>query len=420
MTSSLRPCQIAECKQSSLALCYCCQQNLCRFHLIQHADAINDSLTPLADKINLLLDQLVSFDPPYLKQIETWRAEAHRTVDSFCNRHRQELIDDVREQQKNELDRLRQTLVELMKEQATTQDHVESLTKSIQKIEDKLAELQCLQLNIQPLMINTNLIDVATLQKNLFPLQPVHRTFSSASSGWFPLAKNENHLIFHDKYNFCLLDKNLSIVKNLPWMTSYTNEIIDICWSSTLAQFIAVASDQILTISDSTMIVQELQIFSKKTWRRVTCTDTTLFLTENGYGTSVYVYALLPKIQFIKKWQPPETCMENEILWDVQVHDKTLGVIRYSRQSTKRYVELCSSTTFERLWSVEIDGGEKCCPMRCGEWIVCDFLNKSLIHVSNDGKILKTISYYPTAFNTIQWNDELAILTKEGIKFHKL
>ena len=88
--------------------------------MIQHAGTINDSLIPLVNKINLLIDRFLSLDPSCLKAIKTWRVEVHQIVNNFCKKRRQQLIDDVIEKQKEELDRLQIVLDELMREQTET------------------------------------------------------------------------------------------------------------------------------------------------------------------------------------------------------------------------------------------------------------------------------------------------------------
>ncbi len=64
---SSQPCEICGPKRTSRALCNCCQQYLCRDHLKEHDDLLNDQIEPLVDNINQLADQL--------KQIEDLNEE---------------------------------------------------------------------------------------------------------------------------------------------------------------------------------------------------------------------------------------------------------------------------------------------------------------------------------------------------------
>ncbi|CAF1564779.1 unnamed protein product, partial [Rotaria sordida] len=52
-----QPCAIDGCKRTSRALCHCCQQDLCIFHLNEHNDLLNSQLNPLVDEINTLGDR---------------------------------------------------------------------------------------------------------------------------------------------------------------------------------------------------------------------------------------------------------------------------------------------------------------------------------------------------------------------------
>jgi hypothetical protein len=98
----------------------CCQQYLCREHLKEHDNLINDQLPILTDQINALSDQLnnsVLLESSCLTGLNQWREDAHRAVDQCYERkHRQfeELIQGRRDKQKKELDQMRVNFTELI------------------------------------------------------------------------------------------------------------------------------------------------------------------------------------------------------------------------------------------------------------------------------------------------------------------
>jgi len=173
MASSTRPCAVNKCEISSCAVCHCCQNDLCLDHLKEHKDQLNVKLVPLANQINTFLDSLEHFTPnslPSFKILEQWRIAAHEKVDGFFERMRHELF----EQRKNKpLEKLRATrdrLDQLIRKQGATRENIDSLTNDMRLIEQEINNLQNIQIDLRPLVIDDNLI----IQSNAFSRQVLH------------------------------------------------------------------------------------------------------------------------------------------------------------------------------------------------------------------------------------------------------
>ncbi len=160
-STSSRSCSISECKHSSRALCICCNQYLCIEHLKDHSDKQNDSqLTSLTAEINILSDHFHHtslVEPYFLKTLDQWRTDSHRTIDRFYEtqrRHFEQFIQENRDKQRKEIDHLRLKILDLIREQNATQDDIQLIKDSIQLIEKDFNDLQHLQCNIRPLVID--------------------------------------------------------------------------------------------------------------------------------------------------------------------------------------------------------------------------------------------------------------------------
>ena len=70
-----------------------------------------------------------------------------------------------------------------------------------------------------------------------------------------PLSSNEIHLLIYTKENFCLINRELTIVKQIPWNNG---RVWDMCWSTTLNRFIIVAHYQICLVDPNTMDIQPI------------------------------------------------------------------------------------------------------------------------------------------------------------------
>ncbi len=242
---SQQPCAIRDCKRASRTLCHCCNQNLCRDHFNEHDDLLNSYLNPLADEINALADRLTAINIDKItnnsrQKLDQWRIDCHQIIDQFYEEKCKELHryanDNIDEQRKAIAD-LRSKMTELIEKQETTKNDINSLTSAIRTLERQLNEIEHirLQVDIRPLMIDKNLIQVVRLKKhqfNLLKLPPPHLTISRAN-GYDSLAtSSDRFLLVHNGSNLYLIDEYLSIVKQSKWSDE---GIEDMCCSSTLA-----------------------------------------------------------------------------------------------------------------------------------------------------------------------------------------
>ncbi|CAF4054579.1 unnamed protein product [Rotaria sordida] len=206
MASSSQTCAVSECKRSSRALCNCCQQYLCRDHLKQHDDLIDAQLPYLADQINALSDQFNNstlLESSGLTELNRWREDAHKTVDQFyerkCQQFRQ-VVQERQNKQRKELDRMRSNMNELVREQEATQVQINSMTESIRSFEQDINNLQHVHFNINPLVIDDNLISIPqeTTSRDLLHEPPQHQTMQSTSN---IVSNNDRHLPANQKRN---------------------------------------------------------------------------------------------------------------------------------------------------------------------------------------------------------------------------
>ncbi|CAF3889040.1 unnamed protein product [Rotaria sp. Silwood1] len=222
MTSVSRPCVFSGCKRPSRALCICCQQCLCRDHLKEHYDLVNAQLPPLAHQINALSNQFnngVLLESSELTELKQWREDAHKTVDQFYERkYRQfeQVIQERKDKQKKELDRMRSNVNELIQEQEATQDQIDIMTESIRSLERDVNNLEHVHFNINPLVIDDNLISVAqeTASRDLLLVPSMHQTMQSTPDR---VMSNDKHQVEHQKRNSCFPGK-----ENTGFKTSHT------------------------------------------------------------------------------------------------------------------------------------------------------------------------------------------------------
>jgi hypothetical protein len=149
------------CKRDVQALCYHCSKNLCRVHLMQHAQLIEEKtraeLQSLTDRFNQLSSRFnhlsISDDilNEPLTQLEIWRTEAYTKIDQIVENKRRELNDELdkyrkgflanKEEQLVKLNANKKTLAELIEESDASSKQIADLQRSVDEIETYLNAL---------------------------------------------------------------------------------------------------------------------------------------------------------------------------------------------------------------------------------------------------------------------------------------
>ena len=175
------------CKRNAQALCYHCSKNLCRIHLVQHAQLIEDitraSLNSLADKFNELSSKFdhISISDNILKkpfvQLEQWRKEAHEKIDRIVEETCQKLnseIDKYRniflkktEEQLKEMSTSKRMIAPLMQESDASAKQIADLQASIDKAEQYLNSVIKHEINV----IDKTLIWFVDIDTNFLDFQ---------------------------------------------------------------------------------------------------------------------------------------------------------------------------------------------------------------------------------------------------------
>ena len=182
MATWARSCTVTKCEISSCAVCHCCQKDLCLDHLKEHKDQLNAKLIPFTNQINTSLESLERFTPtslPSFKALEQWQITAHKTVDQFCEQIRHELFERKRNQSLGKLRATRDDLDQLIRKQGATHENINLLTNAIQLIQEEINSLQNIQINLHPLIIDTNVIlqSYSVESNNVFNTVPKDNNF---------------------------------------------------------------------------------------------------------------------------------------------------------------------------------------------------------------------------------------------------
>ncbi|CAF0912170.1 unnamed protein product [Rotaria sordida] len=301
--------------------------------------------------------------------------------------------------------------------QGTTPENINEIKTLIHQIEQDLTHIR---FNFHPLIIDENLI--VQFSQDLLPCVSSHRMIKLTTYSYAVLASNTKHLLVHRDPNLCLLDRQLTIIKQTPWPL----DISDICWSSTLDRFIVVNRKYVFTLDEKTMLLEHYLPLDSVNWKNVTCSDTRLFLSTEGTGSSIFEYTLMIFSTFYKEWKSPVTCTTDEWIEDLKFNNGFLGLIINCCTKNNSRLELRSLAMLQCLWSIQLEEvcsiyPIRCCPIIDNQWIVVACQKPRIFHISTDGKLIKIDKKCRSPSNICQFgNDLLAIWDQNCIYLQNL
>ncbi|CAF1281214.1 unnamed protein product [Rotaria sp. Silwood1] len=401
----------------------------------ENYDEYDNALDDLADRINSLNDRLTTSNIENMisesrQKLDKWRSDCYNLIDRFYEQKCREFdrnVAEIIDKQRKEINRIRSNTATLIHKPDILPkdiDYITTITGQLEQDLDNTKE-KYFQINIHSLEINDNLIEIKTTTDicNSSVISPPYKTMNYLDDSSKILCSNERHLLIHQNSNLCLLDKDLNLIREKSWTQGC---ILDICWSLTLVRFLVLTRNYLYLIDESTLSLMRIQKIPKLSWWSCTCSDTYLYITTKDWGSNIYQFTLWPSIQLSKRWQSPQTCKQNETINDIIYHKEKLALLIYNRLTKRNIIELRISTTFNCLWSLNLDldydsRAIRCCLLNNDEWLIIDWNTSNLYHISNDGKLKSTCDYNPSPFYaTMLGTNILVISTIDGINLHKL
>jgi hypothetical protein len=247
---------------------------------------------------------------------------------------------------------------------------------------------------------------------------PSPQRTNQLKDNWCSIAAKDNFLLVKDDSKLCVLDEQFNVVKSIPWARDI---IADMFWSKSLALFFLITVEKVFALDEKSMTIDQLPIaynVSKKIWYCGTCTNENLFLSTARAGSFIYKYSLLPSIQLVKEYRSPISCKEDEHIQDLSSNKNALAIVIENHRK-EVHVDLCSSRTLERYWSLQLDGmvnysGCRCCSLRLAEWMVMNPNSSELLHISKEGKLIRKDQYKYSPIHAVQLNNHILIIMTEN------
>jgi hypothetical protein len=390
----------------------------------------------LADEINALADRFTAINIEKItknsrQKLNQWRIDCHQIIDQFYKEKCEELeryANESIDKQRKAIADLRSKMRELIEKQETTKNDIDSLTFTIRTSERQMNEIEhfCIQVDIRPLMIDNRLVQIGgseTHQFDLSNLPPLYWKIKRLSIKSNSLASSDRFLLVHNGSNLCLIDQNLSVMKQKEWNYDLVS---DMCWSSALGKFFVITKQNVLLVDENTMSIEQVQQIEGKNWTICGCSNQSLYLSRNAWDSSLLEFSLLPTIRFVKLWKATDRSQQEQRIDAIVYSHGTLALVINDRSSQKKLMELRSLETFATLWSIQLDVSYNDCIVRCcllshEEWLLADWRTSHLFRITNEGKVKEKSRYTSNPYNiNLFGSNILTILTDDDINFHKL
>jgi len=429
-------CALDKCTRISRGQCDCCEQQLCLQHLNEHNASLINQLNPLTDEFNALSDRLNTLNIESItdesrRKLEQWRDRSHQQIDRLFEQKCQELdriINEKTQKQREELNRLQSKLAEMIREQETTRQQIDSLTTKIHDLKEQMSEIEktSFRLTTQRLVIDGGLISIEpTVEHELdlsnlpTPCGTIQRP--GGSNLW--ICASDSYLLIHQKPNLCFVDCELNVIKEVRW--NY-DSIYDMCWCSTLDRFIIAEETRIFLVDENTMTTDRIETIEEQNWSSCTTSEKCLFLSTNTDGSIVKKCDLLPSIKLVTEWKSPFTCTNDEWISGIRYNNEKLALLIRNNSEKSLRMELRSADALGCIWRLKFDIVCEqdymfcCCSLTCNEWLVTDYQMKRLLQVTKDGKLKTTVPYESVPWAATMFRNMLTISRDGDIDFYKI
>ena len=402
-------------------------------------ERIHDQLNPLTDEINTLTAELIRLTSEQLtlncrEQLDQWCENCHTMINRFYERKCEELnrhgLKRLRSCQ-SEIDQIRGKMSQLMSEHQIADDDLEMLTWNIYDLKRKIRKMKekSFEIDFQAFKLDENLISIEEVKTNeldLLKLSTPYRTMNSSDQSWPAMISNDRCLLVDHYPNLILFNQDLKIIKQTFWTYGF---IRNMCWSSLLMSFILIDNEkQVFLVDENSLSITRVQKIEEQYWWSCTCSETSLFLTNTTMGTNIYQFNLVPSLQLIKQWKPPNSCKQHEFIDDIKYSNGTLALVIKVSSSNNVHLELRSSTTLDRIWKIQLNVNKswfqqtiRCCSIKYDQWLVIEGNTSHLFHILKNGNLKVMGEYKPPPTNALLFGSNIFVVrSKENIFFHRL
>ena len=431
-------CSIHECDQVAFAECNCCHQLICKYHLSEHYNRLNDEFNQLVSELNTFSEYVRSFDKKKLtlesrEILDQWRFQCHQKIDEIYDekvRRIDTIITEKIDEQSAAMNKLESRVEKTINEQETNNnDEIRTMSLELDRLKNEMVQIEqiYIQVRINQIPIDENSIHVNASYRppiDICQLFQPWKEIKHSAQVYNVFSSNENSLLIHQPPNLCRYNEDIELLQKVPWPFG---PIINICWSSVLERFIVLNDRSLFLVSEDLSLLRKYSLTKSSRWSSCDCSDSSVFLSNNESMASIFVVKIGTNFELIDRWIYPTKINENVSIDSLCCTKETLALLL--RNSTTKLIsfELRFSSTFDCVWKLSLDiiyqrdFRFRCCSLSFNEWLIADYQNELLLHIAKSGHFKEKFKYATAPYGVHLFKQNLLIIsTKSGKNIHRI
>ena len=228
------------------------------------------------------------------------------------------------------------------------------------------------------------------------------------------MCTNDNYLLYcPEGYLSLLNDQGHQISK-----IKRNFNVMDICWSSYLNQFLVLEDGGKLYSMDvndgATKQLKQIKTFDIR-MKSVTCYEETFIVSSADHGSFIEEYNL-SDWKLVRKHKPPYTCQANQMIWQMKLNSSgsRLGIILQNKDNRCHTFELRNRNDMKMVHVVEIGNNlsYSLLSLPDQQFFINTLIEKKHFLIDPNGYVKETITYVDAALiiSTVLMNRKSLII----------
>lgn len=154
MAAVKKKCQLPDCSRAASTLCFCCHQNVCTRHFIEHIEAVKAQIDPLVNDINEMVQTVQGLAIEELKEkslvkLRQWQSDMHilinnvfddkcKDVENLCASNQEKFI-EFRKEQLSTVINIQDDVRQLAEDGDATMEQIQSLKNQLKSLKNNIS-----------------------------------------------------------------------------------------------------------------------------------------------------------------------------------------------------------------------------------------------------------------------------------------
>lgn len=182
-------CQVVDCHRATSAFCYCCKNNVCTHHFLEHIELMKVKIDPLANEVNSTMERIrnltvENLSRPVFTQLNEWQKKMHEMVDDIHRKKTKDIerissvnkekVEEHNRHQAEAMMKLQAGIKQITEDGDINLERIESLRTQLEAIETNSITFEKSFLSIETRVLGEGLVTVSS--KFNQPSEPVKPT----------------------------------------------------------------------------------------------------------------------------------------------------------------------------------------------------------------------------------------------------